>query len=76
MFRHSPQTTFVDFGAVVGPALKKAMEEGAEGYTKIVLALIDRCFAADGVDIHYSSILEVADFIPLESYKIDTPVLY
>ncbi|MDR2724712.1 MAG: hypothetical protein LBC90_01320, partial [Candidatus Adiutrix sp.] len=76
LFRHSPQTTFLSFAVTAGYALDRAMKEGTEGYTKIVLALIDRCLASDGADIHYSSILDVADLIPLESYKIDTPVLY
>ena len=49
-----------------------AIEKGAERYTKLVIALIDRCLASGEVDVHYSSILDVSDLISLEQYKIDT----
>jgi hypothetical protein len=55
--------------------MRKAMEMGAEGYTKIVIALIDRCFESDGSDIHYGSILDVADLVPLKQYIIATPII-
>ncbi|MDR1351570.1 MAG: hypothetical protein LBJ59_12495 [Zoogloeaceae bacterium] len=51
--------------------------KGTEGYTRLVLALIDRCFASDeatGAHLHYNNILDAADLIPLEQYKIDMPV--
>lgn len=48
----------------------RAMDIGAEGYTKIVIGLIDQCFASGGESIHYSTILDVADIVPLEQYKI------
>jgi hypothetical protein len=48
-------------------------KKSAEGYTKLVLALIDRCFASDEkTELHYTNILDAADLIPLEQYKIDT----
>ena len=50
------------------------MKQNAEGYTKLVTALIDRCFASDGTAIHYNNILDVADLISLKQYKIDTPI--
>jgi hypothetical protein len=50
-------------------------EKSAEGYTKLVLALIDRCFASDeGTTLHYTNILDVADPVLLEQYKIDMSV--
>jgi len=51
-----------------------ALHPSLRPYTKLVIALIDRCFAADGADLHYNSILDAADLIPLEEYKIDTPL--
>jgi hypothetical protein len=49
-------------------------EKGAEGYTKLVTALIDRCFASDEKKrFHYRNILDVADPVLLEQYKIDMP---
>jgi hypothetical protein len=45
-------------------------KKGAEGYTKLVLALIDRCFASDGTNVNYISIVDVADPVLLEQYKI------
>ena len=72
LFRRSWQSTRGPFSGAAGNAMTRAMKKGAEGYTKLVIALIDRCFASDGADIHYDSILDVADLIPLEQYKIDT----
>jgi hypothetical protein len=53
-------------------------KNSAAGYTKLVLALTDRCFipsASGRVDIHYSSILDVADPVLFEQYKIKTRAL-
>jgi hypothetical protein len=57
-------------------SMYRAVEKGAEGYTKLVLALVDRCFApsASGKSLHYTNILDAADLIPLEQYKIDMPI--
>lgn len=74
LFRRSWQSTRGPFSGGAGGSMEIAMKKGAEGYTKLVIALIDRCFASDGADIHYSSILDIADLIPLEQYKIDTPI--
>jgi len=52
----------------------QVMEKGAEGYTKIVIALIDRCFESGGAAIHCDSILDVADLIQIDEYKIDMPI--
>ncbi|MDR3159865.1 MAG: hypothetical protein LBU11_12885, partial [Zoogloeaceae bacterium] len=50
-------------------------EKSAEGYTKLVLALVDRCFASDErTTLYYTSILEATDLIPLEQYKIDMSI--
>ena len=72
LFRRSWQSTFIPFVANADNAKQRAMETGAERYTKLVIALIDRCFASDGADIRYDSILDVADLISLEQYKIGT----
>lgn len=74
LLRRAWQSTRGPFLGYVSGALNKATEKGADGYTKLVIALIDRCLASDGAEIHYSSILDVADLIPLEQYKIDTPI--
>jgi len=71
LFRHSPQDE-IGFIGIAANAMDKAMEKGSERYTKLVIALIDRCFASDGADFHYSNIRGVGDLIPLEQYKIDT----
>jgi hypothetical protein len=50
-------------------------EKSAEGYTKLVLALVDRCFASDErTTLHYTNILDVADPVLLEQYKIDMSI--
>jgi hypothetical protein len=77
LFRRSWQSTLSPFIGNVHVAMDETIEKGAEGYTQLVLALIDRCFvpsASGRVDIHYSSIVDVADPVLLEQYKIDTPI--
>jgi hypothetical protein len=74
LFRHSWQSTFATFSGGAAGAMDRAMEKSAERYTQLVIALIDHCFASDGADIHYNSILDVADLISLEQYKITTPI--
>jgi hypothetical protein len=57
----------------VSRALREATEKGVKGYTKLVIALIDRCFASSAsgrANLHYNSILDVADPI-----RIDMPIL-
>ncbi len=74
LYRRSWQSTTVPFGSLAMSAMDHAVETGAERYTKLVIALIDRCFASDGAEIQYKSILDVADLISLEQYKIVTPI--
>ncbi|MDR3352466.1 MAG: hypothetical protein LBO00_05580 [Zoogloeaceae bacterium] len=57
----------------VSYAMHKTTEKGAKGYTKLVTALIDRCFASDKANFHYGSILDVHDPVLLKQYRIDTP---
>lgn len=54
--------------------LDNAMKAGAAGYTKIVIRLIDQCLASGGSEMHYNSVLDVSDLVPLEEYKIVTPL--
>jgi len=56
-------------------AMDTVAKKGAKSYTELVFALIDRCFASDGADLHYNSIFDVADLVSLERYKIDMPIL-
>jgi hypothetical protein len=63
----------IPFMGHVSNAMRKTTEKGAEGYTKVVLTLIDRCFASSNKGGgHYSGILDVADPVLLKQYKIDT----
>jgi hypothetical protein len=71
LFRHSGHN---ERAGPFRPDIEKAIEKSAEGYTKLVIALVDRCFAANEVRLHYSNILDVGDPILLEQYRIDTPV--
>ncbi|TLN00588.1 hypothetical protein FDZ73_18955 [bacterium] len=71
LFGNSIQSTAMPFVGFVQAAMNKATAKGAEGYTKVVIALIDRCFAANGASLEYKSILDIADPILLEQYKID-----
>jgi hypothetical protein len=76
LFRHSEQndSEYFRFFQYVDSSRRKAMTKGAENYTKLVNALIDRCFASDGANLQYSNILDAADLIPLKEYKIDMPL--
>jgi len=74
LFRRSWQSTRGPFYGFARGAMDNAMEKGAKGYTKLVIALIDRCLTSDGESLRYNSILDAADLIPLEQYKIDTPI--
>ena len=74
LFRRAWQSTLAPFSGGASNAMNNAMEKNAEGYTQLVIALIDRCFSSDGAEIHYNSILDVADLISLEQYKINTPI--
>jgi hypothetical protein len=56
-------------------AMYKTTEKGSAGYTKLVLMLIDRCFAPSASDrtyFYYKSIVDVADPILLKRYRINT----
>ena len=70
LFERSVLTDLVSFSSTIGRSMNNAMEMNAERYTELVTALIDRCFTSDGADLRYNSILEVADLISLEQYKI------
>ncbi|MDR2220675.1 MAG: hypothetical protein LBE24_08880 [Methylobacillus sp.] len=72
LFRHSPQTMIFESFAGAVHGLRKMPKMGAEGHRELVLALINRCFDSNGETLHYDSILDVKDLIPLEEYKIDT----
>ena len=51
-------------------AMSFVIKKNAENYTKLVIALIDRCFDSERMDIRYNSILDVADLISLDQYKV------
>ncbi|MBL5906432.1 hypothetical protein [Serratia fonticola] len=74
LLRRARQTTRAPFVGYARSASNNAMAVGAESYTKLVIALVDRCFDSDGTDIQYGSILDAADLISLEQYKINTPI--
>jgi len=71
LFRHTGGGT-LPFGTSALGAMLTVEIKNTENYTKLVIALIDRCFVSDGASLHYSSILDVSDLIPLERYKIDS----
>ncbi|MDR2220674.1 MAG: hypothetical protein LBE24_08875 [Methylobacillus sp.] len=72
LFRRSPQKLAMNSFGGASDGLEKVQKKGKSGYTKLILALIDRCFDSNGETLHYDSILDAKDLIPLEEYKIDT----
>jgi hypothetical protein len=81
LFRRSlvpGRTSILPHSMRVYNSMRKATEKGAEGYTKLVIALVDRCFASSAsgrANFHYTNILNAADLIPLEQYRIDMPII-
>ncbi len=74
LFRASWQSTRGPFSGAVSASMNIAMKKSAERYTQLVIAVIDRCFASNGATIQYHTILDVADLISLEQYKITTAI--
>jgi hypothetical protein len=74
LFRQGGSGGSAPFAVYAKEDIKKTTRKGAEGYTKIVIALIDQCFASDGAEIHYNSILDIDDPALLKQYKIVTPL--
>ena len=75
LFRRAWQNPDSRFSSPALASMRQAMKIGADGYTKITTALIDRCFDPDGADIHYDNILDIDDLVLLEQYKIVTPIV-
>jgi hypothetical protein len=68
------RSTLLPFRVLENKFMYGVIKESAEGYAKLVLALIDRCLASSGAAFHhYSSILDVTDPVLLKQYRIDTP---
>jgi hypothetical protein len=61
----------------VRAAMGHAIHKGAEGYTKLVTTLIDRCLASNGAGVafRYNSILDISDPVLRKQYRIDMPPL-
>jgi hypothetical protein len=74
LFRRATQSTRAPFSGFARNAMKNAMRTSAEYQTKLVIALIDRCFSSDGAEIHYNNILDTKDLIALDQYKITVPI--
>ena len=75
-FRTAQQNKHPPIDFFIYRPMYTAVGKSAEGYTKLVLALIDRCLASDGGNLHYNNIVDTADLISLEKYKIDMPISY
>ena len=77
LFNHSGSGRNLAFGWWLRGPMDRTIKKSAENYTLLVTALIDRCFASNKADLRYNSILDAADLISLERYKIDgDDVLY
>ncbi|TFH84737.1 hypothetical protein EQG41_20820 [Billgrantia azerbaijanica] len=71
LFRHSWQSTRGPFAGMARGAMRAAVERGAEGYTQLVVALIDHCLASEGGRHQYTSVRDVANLFSVEQYRID-----
>lgn len=70
LFRRARQARVVSFDEAALSDTSRAMKKGTEDYTEVVIRVIDRCFASDGADFLYNSILDVGELVTLEQYKI------
>ena len=71
LFHHTMYGRNLPFGWWMEGPMDRTIKKNAENYTQLVTALIDRCFASDKADLRYNSILDAADLVSLERYKID-----
>jgi len=71
LFRRSWQSTRGPFSGAARGAMGAALERGGEGYTNLVIALIDQCFAPGVGRLDYDSVLDLTDILSLEQYRID-----
>lgn len=63
------------FPGAAGGSAREAMRMHRSKYVQLVTALIDQCFESEGADLKYDSILDVADLISLEEYKIEESIM-
>ena len=75
LFRRAGHDPVYPFSDLADGSMGMAMTIGSEGYTKIVIRLIDRCFESNGEDINYNSILDVDDPDLHKQYKILTSIV-
>ena len=71
LFNHSGSGRNLPFGWWLRSPMDRTIKKSAENYTQLVTGVIDRCFASDKADLRYNSILDAADLVSLERYKID-----
>lgn len=73
LFRQAWQSTRGPFFGQVDAALHTTVEQAAAGYLEITKGLIERCSTSQKMNERYESILELAEILPLERYKIRQP---
>lgn len=70
LFRRSIAWGVESFYMDTRGAIHVVAAKNAENYTRLVIAMIDRCFDSGERDIRYNSILDATDLIAPEQYKI------
>ena len=74
-FRRADHSHPNSFPWAASGSAHEAMRIRTDKYAQIVNALIDQCFESEGADLQYNSILDIADLVPIEEYKIETSIV-
>ena len=71
LFKHTAKSGFESYYMNVRGSVVSAQIINADDYTKLVLALIDRCMNSGEEVIEYKSIVDAHELIDVEQYKIE-----
>ncbi|GBL17037.1 hypothetical protein MTo_04364 [Microcystis aeruginosa NIES-1211] len=71
LFRHSWQSTRGPFSNIAQSAMRKTVEQGANGYTNLTKILVDQCFISSKTEIRYKNVLDLQQILTLDQYRIN-----
>jgi hypothetical protein len=71
LFRHSWQSTRGPFSNIAQSAMRKTVEQSANGYTNLTKTLVDQCFTSGKTEIRYKNVLDLQQIFSLDQYRIN-----
>lgn len=75
VFRRADHSHISSFPSAASGSASEAMRIRSDQYAQIIIALIDQCFETGGANLQYDSILDIADLVSIDEYKIETPII-